>query len=94
MTEIEEFRETTRAWLEENCPEGARGKGQIANGSSKIELDPDVRLWLDRTAERGWTAPTWPVEYSGAELGPTEARASCRRKWHASVLAPRWWAWA
>ena len=74
MVEIEEFRETTRAWLEENCPEGARGKGQIANGSSKIELQPDVRLWLDRTAERGWTAPTWPVEYGGAELGPTEAR--------------------
>ena len=86
MTEIEEFRETTRAWLEENCPEGARGKGQIANGSSKIELQPDVRLWLDRTA------PTWPMEYGGAELGPTETHIL--QEGHASVLAPRWWAWA
>jgi alkylation response protein AidB-like acyl-CoA dehydrogenase len=68
MTETEDFRAETRAWLAENCPEGARGSGQIAWGSSKIELETDTRLWLERMAERGWTVPTWPREYGGAEL--------------------------
>ncbi|MCZ6888219.1 MAG: acyl-CoA dehydrogenase family protein [Gammaproteobacteria bacterium] len=63
-----DFREQTRAWLSENCPDGARGSGQIPWGSSKVELDRDTRLWLERMAERGWTVPTWPKEYGGAEL--------------------------
>ena len=66
--ELEAFRQQTRDWLAENCPEGARGPGQIAWGSSKVELEPAVRLWLERMAERGWTVPTWPREYGGAEL--------------------------
>jgi acyl-CoA dehydrogenase len=68
MSQIEDFRADTRAWLEENCPVGARGTGQIPFGSSKIELEPDVRTWLERMAERGWTVPTWPREFGGAEL--------------------------
>ncbi len=62
------FRSETRAWLEANCPPGARGPGAVPWGSSKVELDADTRLWLDRMAERGWTVPTWPREYGGAEL--------------------------
>ena len=62
------FRFETRAWLEANCPSGARGPGTAPWGSSKVELDSDTRLWLDRMAERGWTVPTWPREYGGAEL--------------------------
>ena len=68
MSHIDEFRAETRAWLEENCPPGARGPGQTPFGSSKIELASDVRLWLERMAERGWTVPTWPKTYGGAEL--------------------------
>jgi acyl-CoA dehydrogenase len=68
MSQIEDFRADTRAWLEENCPVGARGTGQIPFGSSKIELEPDVRTWLERMAERGWTVPTWPRDFGGAEL--------------------------
>ena len=62
------FREETRAWLKANCPPGARGPGPVPWGSRKVELDSDTRLWLDRMAERGWTVPTWPREYGGAEL--------------------------
>jgi alkylation response protein AidB-like acyl-CoA dehydrogenase len=70
---LAEFRLETRAWLEENCPKGARGEGQIATGSTKIEIsDPDVQLWLDRAAEKGWTVPTWPTEYGGAGLSTEE----------------------
>ena len=68
MNRLEEFRQDTRAWLAANCPAGARGPGQTAWGSRKIELQPDVRLWLERMAEKGWTAPTWPKAYGGAEL--------------------------
>ena len=68
MSELTDFRGETRAWLEENCPDGARGPGQVAWGSSKIELQPDTRRWLERMAERGWTVPTWPRVYGGAEL--------------------------
>lgn len=68
MSELDDFRRETRAWLERNCPMGARGPGQIAWGSSKVVLTPDVHLWLERMAERGWTVPTWPEAYGGADL--------------------------
>ena len=64
----EEFRLETRTWLKTNCPEGAKGPGQTAWGSSKIVLERDVALWLERMSERGWTVPTWPKEYGGADL--------------------------
>ena len=68
-----EFRLEARAWLDENCPAGARGDGQIPTGSTKIEIsDPEVRLWLDRMAEKGWTVPTWPTEYGGGGLSTEE----------------------
>ena len=66
--EKEEFRLETRTWLQTNCPEGAKGPGQTAWGSSKIVLERDVALWLERMSERGWTVPTWPREYGGADL--------------------------
>jgi len=73
MSELTEFRAETRAWLEKNCPAGAKGPGQIHTGSTKIEIkDPDVRLWLDRMAEKGWTVPMWPEEYGGAGLSKAE----------------------
>jgi alkylation response protein AidB-like acyl-CoA dehydrogenase len=72
VQQLEAFRAETRAWLEQNCPPGARGPGQIAWGSRRINLEPDVRLWLDRMAERGWTVPTWPREYGGAALSRAE----------------------
>jgi alkylation response protein AidB-like acyl-CoA dehydrogenase len=43
-------------------------------GSSKITLDADTALWLERCAERGYTVPTWPKEYGGGGLSAPEAR--------------------
>lgn len=68
-----EFRRDLRAWLAENCPAGVRdGAAPSVEttpwGSSSIELDRDSRVWLERMAERGFTVPTWPVEYGGAGL--------------------------
>ena len=33
----------------------------------------DARLWLERMAARGWTAPTWPSEYAGGGLTQEQA---------------------
>jgi alkylation response protein AidB-like acyl-CoA dehydrogenase len=72
MGTLEDFRTETRTWLEQNCPDGAKGAGQTPLGSKSIELEPDVRTWLDRMAKKGWTVPTWPVEYGGAALNNDE----------------------
>ena len=72
MSDIETFRSETRAWLEENCPPGARGPGPVPLGSTKVEMDADSRLWLDNMIEKGWTVPTWPKEYGGADLNRDE----------------------
>ncbi len=68
MNAIESFRRETREWLAVNCPPGARGPGQIPWGATRVPLQDDARLWLERMASRGWTVPTWPREYGGAEL--------------------------
>jgi alkylation response protein AidB-like acyl-CoA dehydrogenase len=34
--------------------------------------NPDAKLWLDRMAERGWTAPMWPKEYGGGGLSKAQ----------------------
>ena len=68
MSNLASFRADTRAWLEENCPAGARKPGYVPLGSHTIELEPDTRLWLERMADQGWTVPTWPKAYGGAEL--------------------------
>ncbi len=69
MSELEEFRAETRAWLEANCPPGARGPGPVSNGSTKIKItDADTLVWLERMVEKGWTVPNWPVEYGGGGL--------------------------
>ena len=74
MADLEAFREEVAGWLAANCPEGARGPGQIATGSTKVTLKPDVKRWLDACVERGFTAPTWPKEYGGGGLSPQEAQ--------------------
>jgi len=69
-----EYRAEIAAWLVDNCPAGARGPGQVANGSSKIELESDVAKWLEACVEQGLTAPTWPKEYGGGGLSNSEAK--------------------
>ncbi|HJL61712.1 MAG TPA: acyl-CoA dehydrogenase family protein [Pseudomonadales bacterium] len=70
---LDSFRQETRAWLEENCPAGARGPGEVSNGSTKIEItDPDTRLWLERMVEKGWTVANWPKQYGGGGLSTAE----------------------
>lgn len=68
MDALSDFRAETRAWLAANCPAGARGPGAVPWGSRKVPAEGDSALWLARMADRGWTVPTWPRRYGGAEL--------------------------
>lgn len=71
--DLDQFRSETREWLAENCPPGARGPGEVSNGSTKIEIkDADTRLWIERMVEKGWTVPNWPKAYGGGGLKTAE----------------------
>ncbi len=70
---LETFRLETRNWLADNCPAGARGPGEISNGSAKIDIkDSDTRVWIERMVEKGWTVPSWPKAYGGGGLSTDE----------------------
>jgi alkylation response protein AidB-like acyl-CoA dehydrogenase len=80
MSDLEAFRADTRNWLEANYPAGL-GRAAIDDDDDSIWggrrakfKNKDAKLWLDRMAEKGWTAPTWPKEYGGGGLSPAEAR--------------------
>ena len=79
MANLEEFRTETRAWLEENCPASMRepirsDKDQCWGGRKWVFENDEQRLWLERMAARGWTAPQWPKEYGGGGLSRAEAK--------------------
>jgi alkylation response protein AidB-like acyl-CoA dehydrogenase len=75
---LDTFRAEVRAWLAENCPASMRtplAEDEVAWGGRRaVWKNPDTRLWLDRMAARGWTAPTWPTEYGGGGLTAEQAR--------------------
>ena len=74
----EAFYRDALAWLRDNCPESQRTparREELVYGGRKCRFpSEDARTWLERMADRGWTAPTWPREYGGAGLSPERAR--------------------
>lgn len=65
---LEAFREEARTFIAENCPDSMRNRSVHFEDAHEIYSTDDARLWLDRAAARGWTAPTWPTEYGGGGL--------------------------
>ncbi|MBB5709034.1 acyl-CoA dehydrogenase family protein [Sphingomonas xinjiangensis] len=79
MSDLDQFRQETRTWLEENCPPTMRTpmrseKDATWGGRNPEYAHPDQKLWLDRMAERGWTVPDWPTQYGGGGLTPGETK--------------------
>jgi alkylation response protein AidB-like acyl-CoA dehydrogenase len=80
MPDLDVFRADVRRWLEENAPQAVRGISVSAEGGGNwggrraVYDVPEMKTWLDRMAERGWTAPAWPREYGGAGLSAAEAK--------------------
>jgi len=79
MSDLREFREQTRAWLQENCPpemrQPMRNEDDVCWGGRNVKFSGKAQQqWLERMAERGWTVPTWPRQYGGGGLSPEEGK--------------------
>jgi alkylation response protein AidB-like acyl-CoA dehydrogenase len=79
VVDLDTFRQKTRAWLADNCPESMRRPietehDQCWGGRKWIFESDDQRLWLERMAGRGWTAPQWPAMYGGGGLSKEESK--------------------
>ncbi|MGZ8362688.1 MAG: acyl-CoA dehydrogenase family protein [Caulobacteraceae bacterium] len=79
MPDLENFRAETRAWLEANCPPEMRtpirGEDDMCWGGKTPVFESEAqKVWLERMAARGWTAPEWPTEYGGGGLTREEAK--------------------
>ena len=44
----------------------------VWGGRNASFKNPDSKVWLERMAERGWTAPMWPKQYGGGGLNKAE----------------------
>lgn len=93
MSDIETFRSDTRHWLEANCPPEMRlpmaSEDDVCWGGRNWKFASDAqRIWLERMAERGWTAATWPREYGGAGLSGDEAKVLAQEMRALNCRAP------
>ncbi|WP_137920817.1 acyl-CoA dehydrogenase family protein [Hydrogenophaga sp. 2FB] len=62
------FREEVRAFIRDRLPEDIRNRLRRGHPPRK----EDTVAWHRILNERGWVAPHWPTEYSGAGLGIEE----------------------
>ncbi|WP_454643793.1 acyl-CoA dehydrogenase family protein [Bradyrhizobium liaoningense] len=73
----EEFRSEVAGWLEANCPPEMRAaplETERCWGGRKWRFQSEAqKVWLERMAKRGWTAPQWPTIYGGGGLDDEQA---------------------
>lgn len=79
MSDLETFRNETRAWLEANCPtemrEPVRDEDDVCWGGRNWTFKSEAqKAWFDVCVAKGYTVPAWPKEYGGAGLNPAEAK--------------------
>jgi len=76
MSDLDEFRQEVRAWLEANCPMSLRTPtpdGELIWGGSEVNFTfDDQRLWFDRMRDKNWFCPTWSTEVGGGGLNAKE----------------------
>jgi alkylation response protein AidB-like acyl-CoA dehydrogenase len=91
--DLEAFRSEVRRRLEVDAPKAIRGlqasiEGAGNWGGRRATFDPpEMKIWLERMAARGWTAPTWPTAYGGGGLAKDEAKVLAQEL-AAAVLPP------
>ena len=78
MSQNDQFRQQTRAWLEENCPASQRTpvqkKDVVWPGRNQTFPSEDARVWFERMRDKGWTCPTFPKVYGGGGLSDSEEK--------------------
>ena len=80
MSDLKAFAMECREWLDKNCPPEMRGQKNRAFGDKNVcwggrnwKFQSEAqKVWLERMADKGWTVPTWPKKYGGAELTRAE----------------------
>lgn len=77
-SDLDTFRKEVRDWLEENCPPSMRTPQTedevVWGGRRETFKNPESKIWLERMAERGWTAPHWPKKYGGGGLNRDQVK--------------------
>ena len=93
MHELKQFKSEMRTWLEANCPESMRQPYRTevdvcwGGRNWKFQSD-DQQAWLQRMAEKGWTAPSWPIRYGGGGLDREHAKILKQELKHINARAP------
>ena len=94
MVDTKTFRQETRSWLEENCPESMRvnvGFEDIFMGGKTPEYkSEDQKVWFEKMRDKGWTAPQWPKEYGGGGLSKDEYRILRQEMARINCRPPMW----
>lgn len=76
MSDLDQFRQEVRTWLEANCPMSLRTPtpdGELIWGGSDVNFTfDDQRLWFDRMRDKNWFCPSWSTEYGGGGLNSKE----------------------
>ena len=92
MSKLQEFRFELKDWLEHNCPKSMRTpmvEDEIPGGGLRaVYKNPDTKIWLDRCAEKGYTAASWPKEFGGAGLDKDQAMIFQEEMRHINARAP------
>jgi len=79
MSDLENFRRETRAWLQANCPPEMRRpmtseEDTFWGGRNATVSSEPQRIWFERMRDKGWTVPHWPTEYGGGGLDGEQAK--------------------
>jgi alkylation response protein AidB-like acyl-CoA dehydrogenase len=79
MSDLENFRRETRAWLSANCPPEMRRpmtseEDTFWGGRNATFSSEPQRIWFERMRDKGWTVPHWPTEYGGGGLDGERAK--------------------
>jgi alkylation response protein AidB-like acyl-CoA dehydrogenase len=79
MSDLAQFREETRAWLEANCPAemrtAMRSEDDACWGGRHFKFQSEAQeRWMRVMGEKGWTVPDWPAAYGGGGLSPAETK--------------------
>jgi len=62
VSSLDSFRQETREWLEENCPQSMRSpmtnveNDQCWGGRKWTFKSEDQKLWMERMGAKGWTS--------------------------------------
>ena len=86
--DLNTFREETRDWLEDNCPQDMRlGAVHFEDAYEVYRSDAAIQ-WRDRAAARGWTAPAWPTQYGGGGLSKEQHQVLAQEMARIKALPP------